>query len=71
MSETTEERANKMSSNSEQHIKTTTKNPSREDKMDEGSELSYLKDCIQYTQLYENFRVKVVEAIRQYTVIMD
>lgn len=71
MSETTEERANKMSSNSEQHIKTTTKNPSREDKMDEGSELSYVKDCIQYTQLYENFRVKVVEAIRQYTVIMD
>lgn len=71
MSETTEERANKMSSNSEQHIKTTTKNPSREDKMDEGSELSYLKDCIQYTQLCENFRVKVVEAIRQYTVIMD
>lgn len=46
MSETTEEKANKMSSNKVSNIFKKKKNPSREDKMDEGRKLLYVKDCI-------------------------
>lgn len=45
ISETTEERANKMGSNKVSNI-FKKKNPSREDKMDEGSKLLYVKGCI-------------------------
>lgn len=45
MSQTTEEIADKMSGNKVSNISKWNKNPSREDKMDEGSKLLYMWEC--------------------------
>lgn len=71
MSETTEETADKMSGNKVSNVSKWKKNPSREDKMDEGRKLLYLWECVKYTQLCKTFREKITDTIRKFTVIMD